>query len=191
MAKKDSKQNKITTATSHVRNIRISPRKMRLVTNLVKGMFAYDAITQLEFTNKKGARFVIDMLRSAMANGENNFDLKKENLYIKTITCDAGPKIKRYMPRAQGRASEIRRPLAHIHVLLEERVITKKRRARFAEVQKDKDTSKQSTAPTTAGDEAEKQDAPRLTTQVTKTDEQLKRNKVQNKRRLFNRKSGV
>lgn len=189
MAKQEQKT-KVTTATSHVRNIRISPRKMRLVTNLVKGMFAYDAISQLEFTNKKGARIVIDMLKSAMANGENNFDLKKENLYIKTITCDAGPKIKRYMPRAQGRASEIRRPLAHIHVLLEEREITKKRKARFADA-KSKDTVKQSTAPTTAGDEAEKQDAPRLSTQVTKTDEQLKRNKVQNKRRLFNRKSGV
>lgn len=185
MAKQIVKENK--SAIAHVRNLRISPRKMRLVTNLVKGMWAYDAITQLEFTNKKGARYVIDMIKSAIANADNNFKMDKDSLYVKSITCDAGPKIKRYKPRAQGRASEIRRPLAHIHVVLEERTSTKKRKARFADIARKVETKPVATEST----QKISDDTKKMTSQITKTEQQTKMNKVQNKRRLFNRKSGV
>lgn len=185
MAKQTVQENKLSAA--HVRNIRISPRKMRLVTNLVKNMWAFDAITQLEYTNKKGSRYVIDMIKSAIANADHNFKMEKDNLYIKSITCDAGPKIKRYMPRAQGRATEIRRPLSHIHVILEERKSNKKRKARFA------DTAPKEQAKNELPESSEKQadETKKISSQIVKGEQQVKANKVQNKRRLFNRKSGV
>jgi large subunit ribosomal protein L22 len=132
MAKSPVKKNtetKITTAEARLTGVRMSPRKMRLVTNMVKGMTALDAIEQLRFTNKKAAKFVHDLIRSAVANASNNFKLEPESLYVKTITADMGAKLKRYMPRAQGRASEIRRPSSHLFVLLEERPKAKKARA--------------------------------------------------------------
>src|SRR5258708_3112391 len=111
------------------RYLRLSPRKARLVTNLVKNMYALEAVAQLQFVNKKAAGIVSDVIKSAIANGENNFKLKKENLFIQSITCDSGPRLKRYMPRAQGRATEIRRPLSHINVVLIEKENKRKRRA--------------------------------------------------------------
>ncbi len=186
--KLNKKDAKVKVASAHVRNIRISPRKMRLVTNLINHTWAYDALNQLEFTHKKGSRFVIDMIKSAMANAENNFKLDKENLYIKSITCDAGPKIKRYMPRAQGRASEIRRPLAHIHIILEEKQNTKKRSARFAEIKK---ADKKPKAATEPQESTKEENAPKMNSQIVRGEQQTKQNKVTQKRRLFNRKSGV
>ena len=178
-------------AEAHARFLRVSPRKMRLVTNLVKNMHASDAIQQLQFTPKKGAAMVINLIKSAVANAENNFKLNKDNLYIKSITCDSGPKLKRFMPRAQGRATEIRRPTSHLHIVLEEKQSGKKRRTiQF--------NAKPETAVKTLPDEeVKKGEKPDEKSKVPgrnltdKTNEQMKSNKVQQKRRLFNRKSGV
>ncbi len=106
---------------AYARNLRISPRKMRLLTNLVKGMRVADALTQLHFTNKKGAEMLSKLLLSAAANAENNFSLNRENLFIKTITCDMGEVLQRSFPRARGSAFIIRHKLAHVNVTLEER----------------------------------------------------------------------
>jgi large subunit ribosomal protein L22 len=180
------------TAAAHARYIRISPRKMRLVTNLVKNMHAADAIQQLSFTPKKGSRIVIDLIKSAAANAENNFKMDKDNLYIKSITCDSGPKLKRYMPRAQGRATEIRRPTSHIHVILEERQGGKKRKAAIKFKAKPETAIKE--AATEVVKSAELDEKNKITgrsSQIEKTGEQRKANQIQQKRRLFNRKSGV
>ncbi len=78
------------TVEAHARYIRISPRKMRLVTDVVRGTWALEALTQLQFTSKKGARFAVTLLRSAIANAENNNKLKPQDLFIKSISCDSG-----------------------------------------------------------------------------------------------------
>jgi len=190
MAKTTTKQqNKVTEVKASARYLRLSPRKVRLVTNLVKGMWAIDAVTQLQFVNKKPASYVAEVIKSAIANGANNFKMKKESLYIKTITCDAGPKLKRYMPRAQGSAHEIRRPLAHINVTLAERAGSTKTKFDFGgKAASKKKTTEEKTA---KQDAAEEKNAPSMKSQVEKTEQQTKANKVTQKRRLFNRKSGV
>jgi large subunit ribosomal protein L22 len=195
-----SKTAEVKTAEAHAMGLRLSPRKARLVTNLVKGLPALDAIEQLRFTNKKASKYVIDLLRSAVANAEHNFKLDADRLYIKTITCDMGPKLKRYMPRAQGKASEIRKPTSHLHVILEERLGAKK-----SKIQKSgapstgKHTAVKETASITDEDpnkaeqkaSAEHGKIAGKPSQAGKSSERVKSNKVTQKRRLFNRKSGV
>ena len=145
MAEKTAQKNKIAKAPkapkaeapkekvlvrAHARSLRIAPRKMRLVTNLVKDMRVNDALTQLQFTNKKGAKMLQTLLQSASANAENNFSLNRDNMFIKEITCDMGPVMKRSFPRARGSAFMIRRKMSHVNVILEEREIkNKKKRA--------------------------------------------------------------
>lgn len=113
---------------AHARSLRISPRKMRLVTNLVKDMRLNDALTQLQFTNKKAALMVQKLLQSAAANAENNFSMNRDGLFIKEITCDMGPVMKRSFPRARGSAFMIRRKLSHVNVILEERAVKAKKK---------------------------------------------------------------
>lgn len=201
MAQVATQQNKGKTAVAvpvtveaHARYIRISPRKMRLVTDVVRGTWALEALTQLQFTSKKGARFAINLLRSAIANAENNNKLKVQDLFIKTISCDSGPKLKRMMPKAQGRATEIRRPTTHIHIVLEERKSNRK----VAHFDAGRRTAKDETLikePKPAGEDAAKTDAQSTHaiqhSETDKTGRQVKQNKVTQKRRMFNRKSGV
>ena len=113
---------------AHARSLRIAPRKMRLVTNLVKDMRYNDAMTQLSFTNKKGAKMLQKLLQSAAANAENNFSLNRDSLFIKELTCDMGPVMKRSFPRARGSAFMIRRKLSHVNVILEEREVKAKKK---------------------------------------------------------------
>lgn len=115
---------------AHARNLRLAPRKMRLVTNLVKNMRLENALTQLTFTNKKGAKMLQKLLLSAAANAEHNFDLNRADLFIKSITCDMGPVLQRSFPRARGSASLIRRKMSHVNVILEERALPKSKTAR-------------------------------------------------------------
>ena len=191
------------TAEAHSVGVRMSPRKMRLVTNMVKGMPAIDAIQQLRFTNKKASKFVSDLIRSAIANADHNFKLNVDQLYVKTITCDMGPKLKRYMPRAQGRASEIRRPSSHIHVILEERPASKASKSKLPSVsEKQKTLVKEPGAVAPEDVKAEEGKNDKKTASVktvggkpsqtdTSTEQRSKQAKATQKRRLFNRKSGV
>lgn len=113
---------------AHARNLHIAPRKMRLVTNLVKNMRVNDAVTQLQFTNKKGAPMLVKLLQSAVANAEHNFSLNRDKLFVQTITCDMGPVLKRSFPRARGSAFMIRRKMSHVNVVLEERDVKLKKK---------------------------------------------------------------
>ena len=99
--------------------VRIAPRKARLVANEVRGKSYPEAVSLLQFTNKRAAKILGDVLKSAAANAEHNMDADIEELRLKTIKVDEGPTIKRYRPRAMGRATMIRKRTSHITVELE------------------------------------------------------------------------
>ncbi len=103
-----------------VKSVRISARKARLVIDEVRGMSALDAERSLSFMNKKAAEIVLKVLRSAMANAEHNNKLKKEDLVIVEIIANEGFTIKRFRPRAFGRAAMIRKRTSHIRIVLDE-----------------------------------------------------------------------
>ncbi len=107
--------------SARLRFLRISPRKARLVTRVVQGMDALEAESQLQFMNKAAARPLLKLLRSAMANADNNNELKKQNLFVKSFFVDEGPTLKRYRPRAFGRAAEIRKRSSHVTIVLSEK----------------------------------------------------------------------
>ncbi len=105
--------------TAKARYIRMSPRKVRLVLGVVRGMAVDAARQQLMFMNKAAAEPVLKLLNSAVANALNNFGLMEETLKIKTIVADGGPILYRYRPRAMGRAAPIRKRTSHITIVLE------------------------------------------------------------------------
>jgi len=100
--------------------IRMSPTKIRLVANLIKKLPAMKALDQLAFINKRAAGPVVKLIKSALANAEHNFELAKDNLFIKEITVNQGPTLKRWLPRAHGRATPIRKQLSHVNLVLAE-----------------------------------------------------------------------
>ncbi len=101
--------------------LRISPRKARLVADLIRNKNVDEALTILKFTPKKGARFISKTLRSAVANAENTDAMDMDSLYVKAIYVDEGPRLKRWRPRAMGRATQILKRTSHITVVLGER----------------------------------------------------------------------
>jgi large subunit ribosomal protein L22 len=102
--------------------VRISPRKVRLVVDTVRGKSVNQAMNILTFTRKKAARSVQKLLKSAVANAVENHGVSDvDDLVIDHITVDAGPTLKRFTPRARGRATPIRKRTSHIRVLLRER----------------------------------------------------------------------
>jgi large subunit ribosomal protein L22 len=102
------------------RYVRISPRKARLVTELIKGKPVEEALTILRFVPKKAASLVDKTLRSALANAEQNPNIDVDTLYIKRIFVDGGPTMKRWRARAMGRATKIIKRTSHITVILDE-----------------------------------------------------------------------
>lgn len=105
------------------RFIHMSPRKTRLVTDLLKGLNVNEAITQLKFINKRAVEPVLKLIDSAIANATHNFNLEKNNLYIKEIRVDQGPTLKRWTPKAYGRVAPIRKKSSHISLILDEIVV--------------------------------------------------------------------
>ena len=101
-----------------LRYLRIAPRKVRLVADLVRGKKVEEAAHILTFTRKRAAKHILKLLNSAIANALHNFQLKKENLYIARIIVDEGPKLKRWRPRARGMAYEIQKKTSHITLVL-------------------------------------------------------------------------
>ena len=103
-------------AVARARFVRMSPMKVRRLVDLVRGMPVGQAATVLRFAEQKAAQPVAKLVASAVANAENNFDLDPSTLVISTITVDEGPTMKRFQPRAQGRAYRIRKRTSHITV---------------------------------------------------------------------------
>ncbi len=102
------------------RYLRISPRKARMVIGELKGRKAEEAVGMLTFTPKKAAHLVLKVLKSAVANADQNPDIDVDTLKVKSIVVDEGPTMKRFMPRAMGRATAIHKRTSHITVVLEE-----------------------------------------------------------------------
>jgi large subunit ribosomal protein L22 len=102
------------------KKIRISPRKVRLVIDLVRGAKVGDALDQLRFMNKNAKTVVEKLIKSAIANAVNTYELSEDNLFIKEIRVDEGVTLKRWMPRARGRATPVRKRTSHIILTLGE-----------------------------------------------------------------------
>ena len=102
------------------RYMRISPQKMRLIMDEVRGKKVDEAIRLLSFSPKRGARVLRKLISSAVANAEASKDIDVDTLYIKRIYADQGPIMKRFRPRAMGRASRIKKRTSHLTVILDE-----------------------------------------------------------------------
>ena len=101
--------------------IRIAPRKVRVVMNLIRGKNVADAFAILKFTPKAGADVIEKVLKSAVANAENNFDMNVDKLFVSSAFVDEGPTLKRIHPRSRGQAFKILKRTSHITVVVEER----------------------------------------------------------------------
>jgi large subunit ribosomal protein L22 len=106
---------------ARLRFARISPRKARLVADLVRGKRSEESLNILTFTKKAAAKIIIKLLKSAIANATQKKNIDIDRLYIKQITVDQGPTMKRFQPRALGRATMIRKRTSHINIVLDER----------------------------------------------------------------------
>lgn len=189
MAQATLKSNTAKQIKAFARDLRIAPRKIRLVTNLVKGMNAEDAMAQLQHTHKKAAPMVARLIKSAIANAKNNFSIEPERLFIKSISADMGRAMKRYFPRARGSAFVIRRKLAHVNIVLEEKQTGKASKSRLALFKKSEERKPE--ANVDHAEAVEKQEVKETKHQFSvKTDEQRKTGKIQQKRRLFDRRGG-
>jgi len=100
---------------------RSTPRKARLVADLIRGKDVSEAENILRFTNRRVAEPILKLLDSARANAINNHDMFEDTLFVKTIVVDEGPTLKRMLPRARGRADLLRKRTCHITITLEER----------------------------------------------------------------------
>ncbi|MEX2145141.1 MAG: 50S ribosomal protein L22 [Candidatus Spechtbacterales bacterium] len=101
--------------------LKIAPRKVRLVADLIRGGNVRDAKTQLRFSTKRAAVSLLKLLNSAVSNAKNlKEDTKEETLFIKKITVDEGPKLKRFRPVARGRAVEIQKKTSHVSLVIAE-----------------------------------------------------------------------
>lgn len=105
--------------TAKLRYLRIAPRKVRLVADLIRGKRVSEALTLLKFLPQKTVPSLIKLLKHAIANASHNFQLTESNLYIYKIFVDEGPKLKRWRPRARGQAFEIQKKTSHVTLILD------------------------------------------------------------------------
>ena len=110
------------------KNVRTSPRKLSLVCNFIKGKKADIALRDLEFTRKKVAKEVSKTVKSAISNAENNYQFDIDNLFIKEAYVGKSLVMKRFRPRAKGRASPIKKPFSRITIVLEEKLEKKEKK---------------------------------------------------------------
>jgi large subunit ribosomal protein L22 len=103
------------------KHVRISPRKMKPIADLVRGKDVKEASAILKFTPRKGARELLKVLESAVANAENNFDMDVERLYVSQVYANQGPVMKRWYAGSMGRANPILKRTSHIGVAVAEK----------------------------------------------------------------------
>ncbi|KAB7704613.1 50S ribosomal protein L22 [Bacillus aerolatus] len=108
-------------AKAVVRTVRIAPRKARLVIDLIRGKQVGEAVAILRHTPKVASPVIEKLLNSAVANAEHNYDMDVNNLVIKQAFVDEGPTLKRFRPRAMGRASAINKRTSHITIVVSEK----------------------------------------------------------------------
>lgn len=102
-----------------LRNLQISPRKVQLVAEMIRGASVAQARQQLAYSPKRAAKPVLKLLNSAVANADHNFKLDTETLRVKNVMVGQGPTLKRFMPRAFGRATTLRKHMSHVKLVLE------------------------------------------------------------------------
>ena len=108
-------------ARAVARYVRVSPRKARLVVDLIRGKSVEEAAAILRFTPRAAAEVVEKVLMSAVANAEKNLKIRSDDLVVATTFVDQGPTLKRIRPRAMGRASSIQKKTSHITVIVKKR----------------------------------------------------------------------
>ncbi len=108
-------------ARAQARFVRIAPRKVRVVIDLIKEKDVEEALGILRYTPKRGAEIVSNVLKSAIANAEHNLELSRQDLYVDRAFVDEGPTLKRVRPRARGRRFLIRKRTSHITIVVKDR----------------------------------------------------------------------
>ena len=139
--------------TAQLNYLKIAPRKVRLVANSIKGLTVSEAEARLFLNSKRAAQPIIKLLRSAVSNAKNTQKLDVNKLVVKEIRVDEGPVVKRFMPRAMGRATPINKRSSHIMLILEESEIAKEPRFNIKRREK---VSKSSRAAKAEKDQKEK-----------------------------------
>ena len=109
-------------AKAHLKYARISPRKVKIVLDLIRGKDVGVAMAILQNTPKSASEYLIKLLGSAVANAENNFNMDASNLYVSECFVCPGPTLKRIMARAKGRADRILKRTSHVTIVVKERV---------------------------------------------------------------------
>jgi len=164
---------------ANLKHLRMSPRKARLMIDVIRLMPVDKALDQLKFANKLAAEPIAKLINSAIANAINTYSLERDNLYIKEIRSDEGVMLKRWMPRAHGRATAIRKRGCHISLVLGElkaSVAKEKKTVKVAEPVKLEKLAK----------EGEKNAAKN----ALKTDKETGKKTAGNKTKMFRRKAG-
>lgn len=122
-AKQETVQNEVVvpSASATLKYARISSRKVKIVADLIRGKNVDEALAIVKFTPKAASEIVEKLLKSAIANAENNHGMKSNNLYVAEIYANQGPTLKRIRPAAKGSAVRIRKRTSHITIVLKER----------------------------------------------------------------------
>ncbi|MEZ4607833.1 MAG: 50S ribosomal protein L22 [Deinococcales bacterium] len=108
-------------AQAKLKMLRMTPRKTRLVADLIRGKNVEEASNILRFTPRRAATPILKLLESAKANAVNNHDMFEDSLFVSKIFVDEGPTLKRFLPRARGRADRLLKRTCHVTIILEER----------------------------------------------------------------------
>lgn len=169
-------------STAKLKYLRIAPRKVRLVANLVRGKTAKKAEILLTFTRKGAALPVLKLLKQAIANAKSNFQVDENNLYISKIIVDEGIKHKRQFPRARGRADIIFKKTSHITLVLDEidKKAKKKKTKAKVKIVKEKELPEE---------KEEKKEAVEKKTRQKFEPEKVRAKKGKGLRRFFRRKA--
>ena len=117
----EDKEVTVLEAKATLKYARISARKVKIVADLIRGKDAHEALSIVKFTPKASSEVIEKLLKSAIANAENNNGMNVENLYVAECYANKGPTMKRVRPRAQGRAYRIEKRMSHITLVLDEK----------------------------------------------------------------------
>lgn len=161
---------------AELKNYRQSPRKVRLVADLIRGKKADEALTLLTFTVKRASDPVKKLLESAIANAKHNFDIPVEELFVKEIRVDEGPTLKRWRARAFGRASGIKKRTSRVLINLDRMEVSKKTEKETKKETKKEDKPTKTSAKKAATKKTTKA-APKTKTKTKTTKSKTKTNK--------------
>ena len=129
MAKNTKPTKDLSTVKAVYRNLRSSPRKINDILRSIRGKKADIALRNLQFSEKRVSKEISKTIKSAVANAENNNQLDIDNLFIKEAYVGKGMVMKRYRPRARGRAGEIKKPFSNLTIIVSEKKETERKRA--------------------------------------------------------------